>query len=330
MLACAVLGLVATCGLYWAIGGRAFADFATYADIAEELGARGANLSVLGPEGLSRGLLRFFRIVFGEADPAVQAMALLAQILVALGLALAARRREILRSNLLLAVALYAPLLALITIRATPAYLVCSVAVAHARLTDRPAVRWVAAAGLGALFFHLSAAFVVAAAALAACVPRRVTRTGLFAGAAAAGVAAFALRQSVDVGTVLTFAGSATVLANPLFAERLAYFTDAASPVSVWHLVYFVVASALVLRVLFTSPPHPSDRLVLSLFALYCASLISPVVAFRNSYYLLLPLVVTARRPVLPFGEAALGQALTAAVCAVLLVFSISGVLQPG
>lgn len=331
LLACASLALAATCGFYWTLGSRAFADFSVYSDFADALAAGDAGgVTVLGPEGFSRGLLRLFRLVLGSGDSAAQAMVALSQVSVAAGLAVAARRREVLRGNLLLAVALYAPLMALVTVRATPAYLVCAAAIAHARLSDRPRMRSVAATGLLALFFHLSAAFVVAGAALAVCVPRRVTRTAVFAGAALVGVGALAVRRVFDVGAVLALAGSATVFANPLLADRLTYFSDLTAPVSVFHLVYFALASGLVLRVLFISPPHPSDRLVLTLFALYCASLVSPVVAFRNSYYLLLPLVVTARRPVLPFGDGVLGQALTAVVCSVLLGISVAGVLEPG
>ena len=328
MLACSLLALAATCGLYWALGGRAFADFATYADIAAELGARDAGVPVLGPEGVSRGLLQILHLVFADADRAVAATALVCQILVALAVLDAARRPEIRPENLFLAVALFAPLLALVTLRATPAYLVCAYAIAHARLSRRPRMRWAALAGLGSLLFHLSAVFVLGGALVAAVVPSRAPRMTWFGIAAGAGVGALILRQSLDVEAVLALAGGVTAVANPLLAERLTYFTDLTTPVSGAHLVYFALVSLLVYRIVFAAPPHPSDRLILSLYVMYCACLVSPVIAFRSSYYLLLPLVVTARRPVLPFGEGPFGQALHATVCAGLLAFQTTGVVS--
>lgn len=320
--------LLVTFATYWVLGGPAFADFGTYTDIADQLVDGSTDVRVLGFEGVSRGLLRLFREAFGAADPAVRTMALFCQTLVLFTTVAAARRRDVYPANLLLVVAFFAPLLALITVRATPAYLLCAAAIGYTRTTERPRLAWVAAAAAAGLLFHLSAVFVLAGAVAAGLVPVRLSRRAFVGLAAVAGVFVLALRQSLDLSTVLAMAQGATVLANPLLTERLAYFAEVARPPSLTHLLYFAFVTFVMYRAVLLAPPHPSDRLVLTLFVMYCACLISPVVAFRNSQYLVLPVIATARRPVFGFGDGLLGQTMHVLAGAALLAVSLRGVLQ--
>jgi hypothetical protein len=320
-------GTLAICAAYWVLGAPRFADYAEYVGVTQQLVNDPTAWPVIGPEGLSRGMLRAAASTAGDVPTGVQQVALLIQGVTLLALLWVARRREVLATNLLVSVALFAPLLALITLRATPAYLLCAAAIVAARMAERPRHLLVISAGILALAFHASAAYVVAGAVGAVVLPRRVSRKTLFVAGLAAGLVGLLVRRTIDVTAIGSLLQGAVGPAGTLLADRLVYLAGAGDPVGVLHIVYFLFVSTLMYRFVLRQPPHPSDRLVLVLFALYGALTVSPVVAVRSSHFVVLPLLLTAPAPVVDTGDAVLSQTALIAGCLGLLAFSFLGVL---
>lgn len=312
--------------LYWTAGPWAFADHREYIGMAERLA--GMDWSWFGLEGVSRGIMRRVRLDSGSSELAVGAIAVLSQAMVVAAVIVAARTRGIDRRNLLLVIAFLAPLMSLVTYRATPAYLLCTAGLVAARLSRSPSLVPLTAVAALALLFHNSAVFVLAA--VLASFPMRLLRQRrlVFLLIAAMAPIGLIVRQSVDIAAVISMLRASSLVTGSLFDERVTYLLAATQPISIAHIVYFLFVTAITYRVVVQEAPNPTDPIFLAAYVLYCMTTISPVVSVRVSHFFVAPLILTARRPLVKVGDGIASQLAPMAVATALVVYSVYSVFS--
>ena len=322
----ACMSTIGICALYWVLGAQRFADFAQYVDLSGEQANDPTFWPWYGPEGVSRGILHFASNVYGSPRNGVLAIALLTQMMMVSIVLWVSSMRRVRAENLVLTVGLFAPLLSLITLRNSPAYVLCAFAIGAARWADRPRHRLVLAAGILSLLFHLSAVYVIVGSLIATAIPARVNRQALYFSGLLAGLFGLFVRRAVDVDALRSLLPSVLGPVGALLSQRLVYLSGTADAVGLLHVIYFVFMSAVVYRLVLREPAHYSDRLILSFFLLYCVLLISPVAAIRSSHFMAVPLILTARRPFADLKEGTITHIIYVVANSALLMSSVFSV----
>ena len=219
---------------------------------------------------------------------------------------------------------LFGPLLAMITIRATPAYFSFFLAFFALR---RCKPRWAVAFSLLAAAFHFSGALllpaVLASVAFGAVLDRSPkARMGFWA--------FFAL--SSLVGSALAFTSANSIFSafevGDLLLRYSTYLTEVGSESGVFHKVYFVAAFALATSFLVYSRTVAWSAKLLIGFAAIQFFLIawSPVLAFRQSIFWVAPAILA-----FPFSDVVKSQLLRvflALLFSVVLGYSFFGIFE--
>lgn len=301
-----------------------FADFATYEVIIEEL--RAASVSdIVTVEPFSR-LFLYFCSTLNNNSAAAASVAHYANAAVSIVvLAFLALRYAPSWRNVLLLGALYSPLLVFVTIRATPAYLL--VATAYL-IRDRQPRKALAAAVL-AVGFHMSAALALVPLLLTS--KNRTSR-----------ISRGRERHWLDVwivvagGLLYVVVGGLTVNLSRLsgflegqsaLAKYVAYVNAVDEAHSVMHLVYFVMTLGLMTVFLICRGQFCARdvRYMTLSFFIYSVLTVSPVAAFRESIFWMMPLVLVM--PLHRYAHTALVSYVFCVSCVVLYAVEFYGVL---
>jgi hypothetical protein len=221
--------------------------------------------------------------------------------------------------------ALYSPLLAFVTLRATPAYLLVAAA-CFIRRSHPGRALGVAALAVG---FHISAALAL--------IPLLLT-TYSNPGRAFSGrgtrrldvwiVSAGVLLYTVWGGLSDFLPGiSAFLEGQSTLAKFAIYAAGAGEMQSIMHRVYFAVALGAVIMLLISTRNFATRdvRYMTLSFLMYSALTVSPVVAFRQSIFWMMPLVLIL--PLERYIHSAAVSFAFCALCAVLYAVDFPGVL---
>lgn len=304
-----------------------FADYQQYLLITDGLRYFYSG-SWLGFEAGSNLILLTLRLVTGNTVTAVN----LAHYLLGLSYIylyyLISKEEQVGWRGVLISFALYGALLAFVTIRATPAYLLVTMAALRAS-RGRTSAIWLAVA---ATLFHVSAVLAIPPIILNIAQNRwraldwinRSTRA--LAAVVASAMLLFGLLQAAFASAVNTVIGAIP------FLNKYVVYTAALDPLkdtgggnsaSINHLIYAIVMSLLVLVALLM-PEERCRRLrgyFLLSYAIFLLLEFSPITAYRQSQFWAIPLML-----VLPwhrFAPAGLRAILLVVLC--LLLFVVTG-----
>lgn len=226
--------------------------------------------------------------------------------------------------NVLLLGALFSPLLAFVTLRATPAYLL--VAFAYLERSARP--RRAALAALLAVGFHISAAVPLIPFALTS--DNRFGR--IFSGPQTRRldvwiVCAGALLYLTWGGLAAYLPGLATFLQGQGEFAKFAVYAAQQGETSLMHHVYFVmVLGVMILLLIWRDFFSTRDVRYMTLsFLGYCAMAVSPVVAFRESIYWMIPLILVL--PLHRYVRTSVVSFVFCVLCVILYAVDFHGVL---
>jgi hypothetical protein len=320
-----VLLCLVSVGLLVAIAPDAFADFLSYQYIVEEL--RSPDWSdLLTFEPLSRLFLYFCSTLTNDsADVVSFAHYVNALIYICAIIPIAIRYAAGWR-NVILFGALYSPLLAFVTLRATPAYFL--VAIAYF-IRDRHPGKALAAS-IVAVGFHVSAALAVFPLILTAnnrlgraFVSPNTRWTDISIVFAAVLIYIFLGGLSAYLPQVAAF-----LEGQGAFAKFAVYAALAGDMQSTMHRVYFVMTLGVVVLLLISRGDfnRRDVRYMTLSFLTYAALTISPVVAFRESIYWMMPLVLIM--PLHRYMQTAALSFVFCVACGVLYAMAFYGVLS--
>jgi hypothetical protein len=286
------------CSLYWTLGPTAFADFQNYVTSAMSLAPRIAD-ALLRPEGLSYSALFLMRALWENSLYGVATIIASQQVLVYGWLCWLSGRSDVEPENLLFLVALLGPLLALITIRATPAYLLCGTALF---LWSRREIsrRAVVLAFCLAFAFHFSSLFYVVPLLLPYRLIASLSVRRLLVAGFGAGALMLLIRQSLDLGDVVALlaSGLGAGAVSDLIAMRLVYVSGVSGIVSPLHYLLFLLTSLIIWRGI-SSVRGIHQPYLAVFYVMYCLLLLSPVAAVRISHYFTIPLLLGSTTPIL-------------------------------
>ncbi len=302
----------------------AFADFASYEVIIEELRAESFS-GIFTLEPFSRLFLYFCSTLDNNSVAAASVAHYVNAGVSLLVLAFLALRYASSWRNVLLLGALYSPLLVFVTIRATPAYLLIATAYL---IRDRQPGRAFAAAVL-AVGFHISAALAL--------VPLLLTfkhRTRRISGGRE--TRRLDLWIVVAGGVLYILVGGLTAYLSGLsgflegqgaLAKYVVYINAADEVHSAMHRLYFVMTLGLMILFLICRRQFCARdvRYMTISFFMYSALSISPVVAFRESVFWMMPLVLVM--PLHRYARTAVVSYVFCVLCAVLYAADFYGVL---
>jgi len=280
-----------TVGLLVVVPGSAFADFFSYEAIVEEL--RIGRLSdILTFEPFSRLILYVCGALNNNpSNAAAIDYYINGFIFLCTFVPLTLRYARTWRNVLLLG-AVYSPLLAFVAYRATPAYLLAALAY-FIRKTHPGRSLGICLLAVG---FHVSAALALLPLLL-------TTGSGLskvFSGSRSRWMDAWIVFTGVVLYLVLGGMVdvlpqvSGFLLGNSELAKFATYAVGAGEVQSIMHRVYFVMVLCTVIFLLATRRDTDTAdvRYVTFSFAIYCVMSISPVVAFRQSLFWMIPLAL--------------------------------------
>lgn len=309
-----------------------FADYGQYLVLTDGLYYFNAR-SWLDFEVGSNLLFLNLRILSGNTIRAVNLAHYLLGIAYVWFLLRLARREEVTWRGVMVTFGLYGALLAFVTIRATPAYMLVSIAALDAARGRVRAV-WLT---LAATLFHVSAVLAVPPI-LFGLAQNRLTLLGwiersTYAVAAVAG--AFGL-FFVVARSLFTDAIAGIISIVP-FLNKYTVYTDSLDPLadagggggglSTAHLAYAVVMSAFAFAFVLM-PDQRCRRLrgyVLSSYVLFLILEFAPVTAYRQSQFWLLPAMLVF--PWDRFAPAGFRAVLFAGACVLLFRFTLGGVV---
>ena len=274
-----------------------FADYYQYLLITDGL-VYFYSGSWLGFEAGSNLIFLSLRLLTGDTVTAVNlAHYLLGAVYIYLYF-LIVREEQVGWRGVLITFALYGSLLAFVTIRATPAYLLVTIAALQAT-RGRVSAVWLA---LAATLFHVSAVLAVPPIVLSVAQNRlRGLQWITYSTRALVGVVLGAMLLFGLLRAAFASALNAVIGAIPFLSKYVVY-TAALDPLndkgggasSVNHLIYAIVLSVMVLLSLLM-PEERCRRMrgyVLASYAVFLLLQFSPITAYRQSQYWTLPLML--------------------------------------
>lgn len=323
-LAVVLLSLVSV-GLLVAIAPDRFADFPNYQYMVEDL--RSPDWSdLLTFEPFSRLSLYLCSTLSNDSADAVSIAHYVNALIYICAFIPIAIRYAGGWKNVLLFGALYSPLLAFVTLRATPAYLLA--AIAYFIRGSHPGKAL--AVSLVAVGFHVSAAAVVIPLILTA--NNRLGRAFVSANARwmDVSIVSAAVLIYIFLGGLSAYLPQVAAFLEEQgeFAKFAEYATLAGDMQSIMHRVYFVMTLGMVVLLLISRREFNSRdvRYMTLSFLIYAALTISPVVAFRESIFWMMPLVLIF--PFHRYMQTAASAFAFCATCGVLYVVGFYGVLS--
>lgn len=264
-----------------------FADFESYVNLADQLYTTEISQWILF-EPISNGILFLFRLLAGDSLNAVYLAYWYLSAVFLIGTAILCYQQGVTWQGVVLALGVYGALLAFVTVRATPAYILVALAVIQARNGQWRSILMC----IIATTFHISA--ILSIPAIFVCVAqKRIKMCYRF----------FELNlvcYSIFFGIFL----SSTLFHNQIIAfiiwvisssggaieKYLTYVNDVESAKSNNHLIYFIISSVLVLVALNKNKGVISLRgYILTSYFLFSLLSFSPVTAFRQSLFWTIP-----------------------------------------
>jgi hypothetical protein len=277
------------------------ADFPAYAYFTDVYWA-GFDRSWLFSEPLGWGMLLLLRNLTGSTDGAIQVAHWLLGISTPLLLLYIARHFNIAWQGTIASVALFGPLLAMVTIRATPAYLLCAVAALLAAKGRLASIGLIVLA----MLFHNSAALTLVPVALIL-LQRRYpslarpleSRLAIISIAALLSITMLYFRTEL-----FQFIESIIAQTPGSIQKYLVYFAvgnaEAGNAVdtgqdSTFHILFLGGASIVLVSYIFLSTTEqiPFRLFAISSFTIFLLLNINPVTAYRQSLYWIIPLLFT-------------------------------------
>lgn len=277
------------------------ADFPAYAYFTDVYWA-GFDRSWLVSEPLGWGLLLVLRNLAGSTDGAIQLAHWLLGISTPLLILYLARKFEVPWQGTLVTIALFGPLLAMVTIRATPAYLLCAAA---AMIAAKGRLSSIALVGLSILF-HNSAALAVPPILLILLQKRYPTLIRPFQSRISIIViaAVFSMVMLYFRGDLFAFVETLIASTPGSIQKYLVYFsvetntgvnTNIDLENSLFHVLFLAGATMVFSVYIFlgSQEQFPYRLFAIASFAVFLVLNINPVTAYRQSLFWIIPLLFT-------------------------------------
>lgn len=243
-------------------------------------------------EPLSSGLFAFFRLITENAADSISAYQYALTTFFLVSFTLLVLKSEVEWQGALLVLGLYGALMAFVTLRATPAIFFVLLALSQAAKGNWRCVLSCAVA----VAFHISSLFVIPAIAMAFLQNRFIRWQYFFSLSRLIKLIYFGI---IFLGLladqiVKVFAVSAINLLPDEYKKYLSYFDNIGFGVSSAHYVYFACITLIVWFYL-NSENEKYVRYrgyILVSYFTFCAMFISPVIAFRQSLFWTIPIII--------------------------------------
>jgi len=277
------------------------ADYDAYAYFTDVYWS-GFDRSWILSEPFGWGSLLLLRWVTGSTHYAIVAAHWLLSLTTRAAILLLSSRYRLKWQGVMMSIAMFGPLLAIVTIRATPAYLLC---VGAALLAARGSLFAVVLAGLGVLFHNTTilALIPIFLILFQKKFPNSVkifeNKVAIIVISAITGIIFLFYRQ--DLFNIFE---NIIALAPGFMQKYVVYFTSGGSeaavnaarePTSLFHIFFIAGATIMFAMYIFLSgeEQRPYRLFAISSFAIYIVLSTNPVTSFRQSIFWIIPILLT-------------------------------------
>jgi EpsG family len=276
---------------------EAYADFNGYVQLLDEIALGKYSLRSYG-EPLSWGVLIIFRNYLGESHSAIILGNWYLSVIYCIFIYIGIVRYKFRWQSILIIFSVYGPILAFVTIRATPAYFLVTFAAIEASRRNWRSLLIVAFAAL----FHSSALLAMPPILVSLCQARFFTVDMLFRSKTTAIIIAIlvVLPFVMFRNNMIGLTSYALDILGDSFSRYSVYVREGQSTVesqiggSIFQQIYFAVSSLVFLYVMVNSrnPIRGLEGYLVASYSVFVFMSVDPPSAFRQSLFWMMPLMV--------------------------------------